>query len=115
MMDGPLTIYSINEYLDNFQNDYAGNNWQWGVSDSSWISGDEWTDTINFMSAWCASQPCVPLPSNPGPDFIAVHNANQKWSVGSQTPGQGAAIQTNILRRYTDEARHEGITNPAIP
>jgi hypothetical protein len=112
-LDGPMSAYSVSESFGTWENDYpGGNNWVPGPAGGGPVPGDQWADVINFYSANCSFQPCVPLPQNPGPDFTPVHHVLQTWFVGSQTPGYGAKVQTNTLRRYTDQAEHENITTP---
>jgi hypothetical protein len=112
--DGPMSAYSVSESFGPWENEDGHPEYNWVPgSAGGWLApGDQWADIINFDSANCSSQPCVPVPQNPGPDFTPVHHVFQTWFVGSQEPGWGAKVQTNILRRYTDQAEHENITTP---
>ncbi len=107
--------------------DVAMNNYDMNESFGSWttagswgppspngfdVGSERWTETMSFQ---CPAGDCTPMPLNPGPDFTSVQYAQQTWKVGSQIPGQGAAIQINTHHRYRDQGEHENIVNPAVP
>jgi hypothetical protein len=97
--------------------DWVGSTWVRGGESAAMGAPTQLRDTILVTSApdW------VPQSNNPGPrrnppqpmDNTKVDHFTQEWRVGSLTIGQGYLIQTDIIQRYTDHARHESVQSPA--
>jgi len=107
-----LPNVGINESFSTLINDFPGTNWVRGPAIGYSPSGATFTDIVQGQPV---SPPPYPFPTVPSTPLgtTAVHHFAQSWFVGSTTPGSGARVQTNTLKRYVDHAAHEGITSPA--
>lgn len=140
-LDPPMSDYHINESFGTWQYDWISSNWQRGLAEGWPVVGDQWRDEIYFCettglascfaedasgnrrascgaydnSGYYLPQTCVPTPRNPGPEYVLVDHVPQVWRVGSSTPGWGVPVQTDTLRRFTDQGEHQDIVTPVPP
>jgi hypothetical protein len=115
--NGFLNFYNLNENFTNLS-DPVTNNWIYKAEGTSIASG-AWVDIIaanpgNFcgMSGTATCDP-EPEPYSSPLSTTLVDSADQRWRVGSTTPGTGTVIQKNKIERYEDNGNHSNIVSPS--
>ena len=118
---GFLRGYKLNEIFSNIDNNVDAGTTNWPIqADGLTLSptSNAWSDTISAIpGSFCGSsgtELCVPTPTSPPPlSSTVVQTADQKWRVGSTTPGQGIVIQKNVFRRLINHGDHTSVVTPS--
>ncbi|HXR96638.1 MAG TPA: hypothetical protein VN709_02235 [Terriglobales bacterium] len=93
-------------------NDYTGTNWRQGMAGSTAsASPASFGDQIQGEN--------IALPPVPVPNYVQgsapgtpVQHWSQTWQIGSLTIGAGVEVQSDVLQKYINAARHTSIISP---
>jgi hypothetical protein len=101
----PAAEIELNErWTTDIQPDYAGMDWRRGDPGAAMVDPRSWRDSIQGELAGHNPEPQVPQTPR---GTTEVYHWGQGWYVGSMTIGSGKHVQTNVLQKYRDHARHE--------
>jgi hypothetical protein len=92
--------------------DYSGNNWGQPTANEPLLRSfrDLISDEITGPGV-NNSPPNNPSTGCPG-TAVLVQHWGQLWRIGSNAPGTGVLVQSDILQRYTDHGAHSSIVSP---
>lgn len=103
---------ALNEYWTTaVVNDYASTNWRRasaGNLTTASTTPAQFADEIQGENINLPPTPSTACPSA----GQAVDHWGQEWFIGSLTSGSGAAVQTDTIQKYTNNAQVQGITSP---
>jgi hypothetical protein len=105
----PIKGFDVNEAFGAPVNDAAGADWRQSIAGGHHSGTTTFGD---FMQGESAGH--TPAPQNPQTPLgsTKVQHWDQKWYIGSTTPGKGTLVQTNVFQKYRDHANHENIKSP---
>ncbi|MCP3959162.1 MAG: hypothetical protein GY719_15030 [bacterium] len=101
--------YEINEQFGAAVKDDAGTDWRQSNEGGFKPAQPHFADRIAGERS-----DRTPIPKNPQQPLEdhKVQHWEQKWYVGSQTPGEGTLVQTNTFQKYQDHAEHQNVKSP---
>jgi hypothetical protein len=105
----PIKGFDVNEAFGPAAYDAPGADWRQGVAGGHHSGTTTFSDHMGGESAGH-----TPTPQNPQTPLgsTKVQHWDQKWYIGSTTPGKGTLVQTNLFQKYRDHANHENIKSP---
>ena len=106
----PSSIPLNENWTTSVVNDYAGANWRRGNPGGLTSPDSTFTDEIGGEAS--GFTPTATAPQSPL-NGTKVQHWGQEWRVGSTTIGSGARVQTDIIQKNIDHARHTNVVSPA--